>query len=143
MNMKQLFGMIILLFSTICILSCDVDNDKPDFNTTSLKQTQWSGTLNESYIASMDNPVLSTIEVGIFFIDDKKGRYSLKWETIVQPTEDIFEYCINDKILTVENGTKLNGNWLLIQFDGNTMVLEKGTSGNGAYKGVLTLIKQN
>lgn len=134
-----LFSIILLLFS------CNDDENKESFifSTTTLRQTQWSGTLNESYIASMDEHVSSTINVGIFFISENKGRYSLKWENIVQPTEDTFEYIVNDKILTIENGTKLNGDWLLIQFDKDKMILEKGTGGENAYKGVLTLKRES
>lgn len=89
----------------------------------------------------MDESVSSSIKTGIFFISENEGRYSLKWETIDQSTEGTFEYTINEKVLTIKNGTKLNGHWLLIQFDKNKMVLEKGASGESAYKGILTLTK--
>lgn len=56
-----------------------------------------------------------------------------------QPTESTFEYRIEEKVLIVENGGVLNGHWLLIQSDKDTMGLEKGTNGEGAYKGILTL----
>jgi hypothetical protein len=129
----------ILLFS-LCLLifSCDEENL---VNVTSLQQTKWAGTLNESYIGSMDEPISSIIGIGLFFISDNEGRYSLKWENIDQATEDTFEYTIDGKVLTIKNGTKLNGNWLFIQSDKDQMILEKGTSGENAYKGTLTLTR--
>ena len=136
-----------LLFFSLSLLlfSCDDEENREDFafNAITLQQTQWIGTLDESYIASLDEPVSSTIETGIFFISKGEGKYSLKWENIDQPIEDIFEYTIDGKILTIKNGTKLNGNWLLLQFDKHKMVLEKGTGGDKAYKGVLTLTKRH
>lgn len=129
----------ILLFSlSLLIFSCDEENL---VNVTSLQQTKWAGALNESYIGSMDEPISSIIGIGIFFISDNEGRYSLKWENIDQATEDTFEYTIDGKVLTIKNGTKLNGNWLFIQSDKDKMILEKGTSGENAYKGTLTLTR--
>lgn len=130
---------IILLFSlSLLIFSCDEENL---VNVTSLQQTKWAGTLNESYIGSMDESISSIIGIGIFFISENEGRYSLKWENIDQATEDTFEYTIDGKVLTIKNGTKLNGNWLFIQSDKDQMILEKGTSGENAYKGTLTLTR--
>ena len=133
---------ILLLFSLNLFLSgCDSDDHKNslNFSAASLKQTQWKGTFDESYIASFGEPVSTTANAGIFFESETRGRYSLKWETMDQPTESTFEYRIEEKVLIVENGGVLNGYWLLTQSDKDTMVLEKGTNGEGAYKGILTL----
>lgn len=139
-QMLLLFSMGFPLF-----ISCN-DDKKEDhiiFSTTALRQTQWVGTLNESYIASMDVPVSSIIKVGIFFTSESEARYSLKWETMDQPLEATLKYTISDKILTIEsNGTELTGKWLLIQFDKDKMILKKGTGGDNAYKGILTLRKE-
>ena len=133
---------ILLLFSLSLFLSgCDSDEHKNglNFSTASLKQTKWKGSFDESYIASFGEPVSTTADAGIFFESETKGRYSLKWDTTDQPTESTFEYRIDEKVLIIENGGVLNGHWLLVRSDKDTLGLEKGTSGEGAYKGILTL----
>lgn len=140
MYMKVLQTLLLLSLS-LFIFSCNNGEIKNDFNfnAIALKQTKWTGTFEEFYLTSSGEPVYTNANAGIFFDSEKKGRYSLKWDTMTQVTESTFEYHINDKILIIENGGTLKGHWLLIYSDKNKMVLEKGTGGDGAYKGIMTL----
>ena len=142
MYMKVL-QILLLLSLSLFTFSCNKDEDKNDFNfnATVLNQTKWTGTFEESYLTSSGEPVYTNANAGIFFDSEKKGRYSLQWDTMTQVTESTFEYHINDKILIIENGGALNGHWLLVYSDKSKMVLEKGTGGDGAYKGIMTLEK--
>ena len=131
---------LILLVFAICIfiVSCnesESENGKISFSAESLKQTQWKGILEESFIAD-GQKVSQSYNVGILFYSEKNGRSS------VDTYESSFDYSIDNKILTITNGdSDMNGKWLLLQFDDSKMTLEKGTGGQEAYKGVLILTK--
>lgn len=130
----------ILIFSLSLILfSCDNEGKgNLDFSTVSLKQTQWSGTFEET-----DKYGTSTANVGLVFYTENEGRYSVVWETQLK-NEASFKYSIDEKILTITNtGVGLDGRWLLLKSDKDKMVLEKGTGGEGAYKVILTLTRTN
>lgn len=141
--MKAFKTMLILSLSLI-LFSCDKDNkgDKKsfDFSTTTLKQTRWNGTLKETddwgkgeYLAY----------VGMVFYSETEGRCSVK-RSESSFFEHNFEYSIDGKMITInEKKAKIDGNWFVNQFSKNKMILEKGTSGNGAYKGTLTLTRAN
>lgn len=141
--MKTFKTMLILSLSLI-LFSCDKDNknDKEifDFSTTTLKQTQWNGTLKETdgwgngeYVAY----------IGLVFYSETEGRCSIKKDKSL-PFEYDFKYSIDGKMVTID-GIKgdIDGHWLVTQFSKNKMILEMGTSGNGAYKGTLTLTRAN
>ncbi|WP_321481057.1 hypothetical protein [uncultured Bacteroides sp.] len=105
-------------------------------NTRSLEQSQWSGTLNETDAWGNGE---YTAEIGMIFYSESKGRCSVK-RGDESPFEYDFEYSVDAKILIIhEKKGDLDGHWLLIQSDKDKIVLEKGTGGDGAYKGVLTL----
>lgn len=129
----------ILVFAiSILIFSCnesESDNGKISFNAESLKQTQWKGVLEESFIAD-GQKVSQSYNVGILFYSEKNGKSS------VGTYESSFDYSIDNKLLTITNGdSDMNGKWLLLQFDDSKMTLEKGTGGQEAYKGILTLTR--
>lgn len=125
----------ILIFSfSLFLFSCNKENNNHfGFDTKSLKQTQWTGTLSESF--KFDEQQISrTYNVGIVFYTESNGKCN------VETNESGFNYSINEKLLTITNGeSEMNGRWLLIQLDENKMTLEKGTGGENAYKGILTL----
>lgn len=135
------FQAILIFFLSLILFSCDKDDkDSFDFSTTTLKQTQWNGTLKETD-AWGDGEYIANI--GMFFYSETKGECSVK-RGAASPFEYNFDYSIEGKILTInEKKGDLDGHWLVIQFDENKMTLEKGTSGNGAYKGILTLNRSN
>ncbi|MEG1866911.1 MAG: hypothetical protein RR331_08585 [Bacteroides sp.] len=130
---------VILVFAiSIFIISCnenEIDNGKISFNAEFLKQTQWKGVLEESFIAD-GQKVSQSYNVGILFYSEKKGKSS------VDTYESSFDYSIDNKLLTITNGdSDMNGKWLVLQFDGTKMTLEEGTGGQEAYKGILTLTR--
>lgn len=131
----------VFLYFTLClfVLSCQDDVKELNLNGAYLKQTQWVGTFNESYIGSMGAHISATASTGFFFESENHGRYSMKWENLSQANESPFEYTIDDKLFIISNGDYLNGTWLITKFDSNKLVLEKGTNGEGAYKCILTL----
>lgn len=138
MKTKNILG-IIFIFSLISFYGCSNDDDNLEFSASLLKQTQWVGTLNESYIGAMGTHISATANTGFFFESEDHGRYSIKWENLSQVTESPFEYSIDDKLLIISDGNYLNGSWLITKFDTDKLVLEKGTNGEGAYKCILTL----
>lgn len=87
--------------------------------------------------------VSATANMGFFFESEDHGRYSMKWENLDKVNESPFEYTIDDKLFIISNGDYLNGTWLITQFDKDNLVLEKGTNGEGAYKCILTLKKDD
>lgn len=140
MKTKNILVIIALCFCEISFGSCSNEgDDNLEFSASFLKQTQWVGTFNESYIGSMGSHISATANTGLFFESKDHGRYSIKWESLTQVTESSFEYAIDDKLFIISNGNYLNGSWLITQFDSDKLVLEKGTNGEGAYKSILTL----
>ncbi|WP_071145530.1 hypothetical protein [Bacteroides ihuae] len=128
----------ILIFSLSLILFSCGDDDNIDFNAASLEQTQWSGTLKETDAWGNGE---YTANIGMIFYSEDKGRCSVK-RGDDSPFEYDFDYSIDGKILVLnEKKGDLDGYWLLIQSNKDKMVLEKGTGGDGAYKGTLTLKK--
>ena len=63
------------------------------FNAESLKQTQWKGVLEESFIAD-GQKVSQSYNVGILFYSEKNGKSS------VDTYESSFDYSIDNKLLT-------------------------------------------
>lgn len=139
MKAKNMLVLIALFFSVISLGSCSNDDNNFEFSTSLLKQTQWNGTLQETddwgngeYVAY----------VGLVFLSENMGKCSVK-RGDTSPFEYNFEYSINGNMLYISEGKgDLNGYWLLIHFDENSIIVEKGTGGEGAYKGVLTLTRK-
>lgn len=107
-------------------------------NEISLSQTQWTGTLEETDVWGDGK---YTANIGMIFYSENTGRCSVK-KGDTSPFQYNFEYVLEDRILTIkEKKGDLDGHWLFIQSDKNKIILEKGTGGDGAYKGTLTLTR--
>lgn len=133
MFMKVIQAVLIVLLS-LHLFSCSDDKDDFKFSETSLKQTQWTGTLVESFKEDNGNPVSFTYKVGIIFYSESEGKASINFY------EKDFQYSIDGKLLNITSvDSDMDGRWLLIQLRDNEMVLEKGTGGEVARKRVLTL----
>lgn len=138
MKVKKIAGIIILFFSIISFGGCSNDDDNFEFSTSTLKQTQWTGNLMIS-----SNGITNNGGVGIVFYSVSDGKYSIKWDYDTAETEEsIFNYSIDGKLLIIDGWNNLQGNWLLIQIDKDTMVFEKGTGAADAYKATLSLKKK-
>lgn len=144
MTTKVFKRIILLLFLNLLLLGCGDDNmDNIDFNVDFLMQTKWKGVLKESSISD-NQPQTETWSVGLFFITNDGGEYTLQnTDHGRQPLEYTFEYFIDGKILKINQGwgagRSLDGNWLLIQSDQDNLVFEKGTGGEGAHMVTMTL----
>lgn len=128
-----------LIFSlSFMLFSCENDEiENLNFNTEYLKQTQWIGKLHESERLNGET-INHDYNVGLIFYTDNEGRSN------VGSYDSNFKYSIDNKLLTITKGYGvLNGKWLLIQFDKEKMVLEKGTGGDDSYKATLTLTKKH
>lgn len=134
MKTKTMMGIIILFFSLISFGGCSNDDDDFEFGTSTLKQTQWIGNLTES-----DNGKTNNANIGIVFYSVSDGKYSIKWDYNTETEESIFNYSIDGNFLIIEGWIDIQGSWLLIQSDKDTMILEKGTGATDAYKATLTL----
>lgn len=134
MKTKKLLGIIILFFSVISFGACSNDGENIEFSIPNLEQTQWTGNLMVS-----DNGKTDNAGIGIVFYSLSDGKYSIKWGYDTETEESIFNYSVNDKFLIIDGWVDIQGNWLLIKSDKNTMVFEKGTGANDAYKATLTL----
>lgn len=139
--MKEKIKTFVILFMIIISIACskDSDNNELNFSEKFLKQTQWKGVLHETDKWGKGEYV---VDIGLVFYTENKGKCSTKrGET--PPFEYDFDYSINGYMLYIsEMKGDIDGYWLLIQFDDNLIVLEKGTGGDGAYKGVLTLTRK-
>lgn len=128
---------VILIFSLSLILfSCDNDDNIRNFNFSaeSLKQTQWTGTFQDTFMEG-SKPATRTFDAGIIFVSEDSGDCSL--DTAVEP----FKYTVNEKVLSIQSNSLFKGSWLLVNQSKDRMVLEKGTGGEGAYKAILTLTR--
>lgn len=95
------------------------------------------GTLDRSYI-SYGEKVSTTHDVGLIFYSESDGKSN------VDTDESNFQYSIDERMLIITNGDSfLNGHWLLIGAEKDKLVLENGTGGENAYKGLLTLTRKN
>lgn len=134
MKTKKLLGIIILFFNVISFGACSNDGENNEFSIPNLEQTQWTGNLMVS-----DNGKTDNASIGIVFYSVSDGKYSIKWGYDTETEESIFNYSVNDKFLIIDGWVDIQGNWLLIKSDKDTMVFEKGTGANDAYKAILTL----
>ena len=138
MIMKAIQAVLIVLLS-LHLFSCSDDKDDSRFSETSLKQTQWTGTLYKSY-TSYGESYNYTYKVGVIFYTETEGKTTLTPETSPEKYyESDFKYSIKEKMLNITNGGDLEGYWLLIESDQGKMILEQGTGGENANKKILTL----
>lgn len=138
MNAKNLCGILLLFLCTISFISCSDDEESSlEFNEAFLKQTQWTGTLDRSYIWYGEK-VSTTHDVGFIFYTESEGKSN------VDTDESNFQYSIDERMLIIINGDSyLNGHWLLTGAEKDKLVLENSTGGEDAYKAVLTLTRKN
>lgn len=143
MKMKIQFAILILV--ALISLSCGKNKDKVSqkLTTESLSQTRWKGTYEDGYGPDFKNK--SVGRVGIFFTSPTTGDYSLLWigegslKKGKATEEKTFEYCVSDKIVTIRGGGYISGVWLVVHYDGDTIVLEYGTGGEGSLQARLIL----
>lgn len=141
--MKIIETLSIISLSLIFYNCKDDNQDNFNFTPEFLNQTQWKGVLTESFVLE-DQPYEWIYNVGFFFETTNRCRYSLKLESAERASKDVFGYSVQGKILEVNksgSGRTLDGSWILIQHDQNRLILEKGTGGDGAHKGRLTLTR--
>lgn len=132
--MKIIQAIIIFSLSLI-LLSCNNENvENPTFSIESLKQTRWTGTLEDSFMEGSELTT-RTFDVGIIFVSEDSGDCSLNTDV------DPFKYNVKEKVLNIQSNSLFNGSWLLVNQSKNRMILEKGTGGEGAYKAILTLTR--
>lgn len=141
MKMKIQFAIFILV--ALLSLSCSKNKVSQKLTTESLSQTRWEGTYEKGYGADLKDK--SVGRVGFFFTSPTTGDYSLLWvgEEYSENSKDAenksFEYSINDKIVTIRGGGYISGVWLVVHYDGDTIVLEYGTGGEGSLQARLIL----
>lgn len=120
---------------------CKEKAEDLEFTAASLNQTRWKGTFTEiNYDGGARNEIRKS-EVGFFFVSESKVNYSIFWKHTNNVSElNDYEYAVKDKIVSF-NAVFIRGNWLLTDYDGKKMILEKGTTGERAYRATLELIK--
>lgn len=132
--MKTIIQTLFAFSLGIILFACDNDDDTFDFSIKSLKQTQWTGTFEDSFVEGSEFAT-RTFDAGIIFTSEENGDCSLNAN--VEP----FKYTVKEKVLSIQSKSLFNGNWLLVNQSKDRMVLEKGTGGEGAYRAILTITK--
>ncbi len=139
--MRTIKLMLLLAFGTL-LFSCNDNDDEFKFDSSSLKQTKWNGTMNESYLR--DGKELSfKLNVGLLFYSETDGEFSYIYEKEPSPTDGTFKYSIDGKMLIINHALQLSGHWLVVHIDKNKMILEKGTGGDDSYNATITLTRSN
>lgn len=129
---------LFLLSFCILLVSCNDDNKDDDFkfDTESLIQTKWTGTMTESHPSGS----IEISDVGIVFYTEDSGEYSYKYKnSVFDPTQGSFNYTLDGKCLNIQHALQLSGKWLLIYADKKEMEFERGTGGVDAYNSTLKL----
>lgn len=139
--MKTTIKIVSLFLLLVFLGACDKNQDNLQLTSASLSQTRWNGTLEEINAEGSLGKTKKS-QVGFFFVSESKFNYSILWEGHTQGS-DLYDYgyTINNKVISFD-AVFIRGNWHINYYDGKRMVLEKGTSGEGAYKGTLTLTKK-
>ncbi len=143
---------LLLLSLSILLFSCGDDDNKYSFNFNAdfLNQTQWSGTLIESYVRSDGIKTVHNLDAGFIFYTTEKGRYEASQEGNPVHDTDDFKYSVEGKMLIIKRtdanvSINFEGYWLLTNVDTKkeTIELENGTGGKDSYKRVLTLTRKH
>lgn len=115
--MKNVFKTFAILFLAIVSMACNKEDDFV-FDAKSLEQTTWIG----SVVITDGGQVIRTKGVDMQFLTTTEGQCVMN-EDGVETEVYAFKYSIKGKIMKIEN-TPLDGNWTLLVFDNDKIVLE-------------------
>ncbi len=137
--MKVIQAILIVSLSLLFFNCGDDDKNSLNFSAVALKQTQWTGTLYQSYISHGES-YNNIYNIGVIFYSETEGKTTVTPQTTPENSYDSnFKFSINEKLLSITNGGDIEGQWLLIESNHNKIILEQGTGGKNASKKVLTL----
>lgn len=115
--MKNVFKTFAILFLAIVSMACNKEDDFV-LDAKSLEQTTWIG----SEVITDGGQVIRTKGVDMQFLTTTEGQCVMN-EDGVETEVYAFKYSIKGKIMKIEN-TPLDGNWTLLVFDNDKIVLE-------------------
>lgn len=135
----KIIKVLLLVLLSILYISCSDNDDDFQFDSESLRQTSWQGTLSESYNGG---ETIKKSDVGFIFYTASEGQYDIKYKD-ADPARTQFSYSIEGKMLLIKPNIELKGYWLLIEKNKDKLVLEQSSGGEYSYKATLTLNRKH
>jgi hypothetical protein len=137
MEIKKLFGIVMLLLCTFSFISCNDDDEKQlnELTPQELYQTSWRGTAFCEAWEQVERGV------GIQFIDETNA--SISWNNSEEPFTQNCTYSVEGKYITFYKALQLDeAPWSVVSFDRHRMVLKQHlNSANEKYIVTLELNK--
>lgn len=123
----SIWKIVFVMVSVFLFISCDKECKCPDkvLQYPELYQTYWEGTL-----AQKRQGKESIYQIKISFEFENRGDYIImnSQDIIYSSIEGFFQYKLDNKILYITEGgyeNILNGNWLIVSFDRDNIVLQE------------------
>ncbi len=118
------------------ITSCGDDDDSLNpnkFSTSSLRSSQWTGTLTKKYdVGTVQKERVA--DCGIIFDSKKSGEFSCQWTDTYEKIEKVgFTYKISGKsIVFTCSDNIIAGEYIVLEYSSTKMKLTKGTGSFGS-----------
>ena len=127
-----LIAIVMIPFLAAC--GDDDDNFNPNkLGSTSLRSSQWTGTLTKKYdVGTVQKDRVANC--GMIFDSKKGGEFSCQWTDTYEKTEKVsFTYKISGKsVIFTSSDNILSGEYIVLEYSSSKMKLTKGTGSFGS-----------